>query len=692
MRLRPGLGALLIVLFLPPCLWSQEGLEFFPVSQVRPGMKGVGRTVFEGDQIEEFQVELLGVLKNAMAPKHDIILARLSGGPLEKTGVIAGMSGSPVYVNGKLLGAVALSFPLAKEPIAGITPINEMLQVVPELPPAQGRTALDTSLRITKIPGSSSGFRLIPEEDNALPSWAKLSADAISGGDFSSLRLPLRFGGFSSEVIRAYAPIFRQMGFELMQGAALSGSENSTPQKMDLAPGSMISLMLVRGDLNLNVDCTVTYRKGDSLYACGHRFLLTGPAKIPFAPSRVLTVVPNLASSFKMDVPGPLAGSITQDRFGAIYGTVGDSAPRIPVHIHLDSTLNRTADYDFEIVQEPFLTPLLMNLATISTLGATERMVGPSTLELKGRIRLANGKAVEIEDVVSGDVNTPGVAGAAVSTPLSYLLASSFPDLRVEGVDLSVVSRNERRVATLEQVWSSKSEVSPGDHIELTAVLRTPSGETVIQKIPVEIPDSVSDKTLSLVVGGGSAINVFQIRFSALMSTPRDLSQLVQALNRMRRNNRLYALLMAPQRSFILQGEEYPSPPPSLVQTFLSDPAVSSSVTLSGTSIVGDFETKPTPYMIRGRRSFCSRLWNREARWLFQNRTSPGQESLERSIDEILEGLSRIVISPGQPAWRGQHGLLADRHVRRVPPGNPPRCFFEQGRRAHSCSRDGNSV
>jgi len=607
MYVRPWLAAVLTLLLMAPSLRSQEGLQFFPIDQVEPGLKGVGRTVFEGNKIEEFQVEILGVLKNALAPKHDIILARLSGGPLEKTGVIAGMSGSPVYIDGKLVGAVALSFPLSKEPIAGITPIQDMLGVVPEpaLPPM--RVAKGAPLRIAGIPGSAGEVRLISEPSDEPPDWGRWLPVA-GGDDFASLRLPLQFGGFSSDVIQAHTPIFRRMGFEPMQGGAISAGEGKSLEKIDLAPGSMISLLLVRGDLNLNADCTVTYRKGDNLYACGHRFLLTGPAKIPFASARVLTVIPNLANSFKIDAPGPLVGSITQDRFGAIYGVVGETSPRIPIHIRLDSTLNKTTDYNFEIVQESFLSPFLLNLSVISTLSASERMIGPSALELKGTIRLAKGEAVELEDVVSGDINAAVAAGSSIANPLGYLLSSSFPDLRVEGIDLSLVSRNERRIATLEQVWSSKSEVSPGEHIELTAVLRTPSGETIVQKIPVDIPENVSDRMLSLVVGGGSAINVLQIRFSPLNMTPKDLSQLVQAINRMRRNNRLYALLMAPQRSFILQGDEYPSPPPSLVQTFLSDPAVSSSVIMSGTSVIGDFETKPTPYAIRGQKTLLLKV------------------------------------------------------------------------------------
>ncbi|MFB3922862.1 MAG: SpoIVB peptidase S55 domain-containing protein [Terriglobia bacterium] len=608
MRIQRWFVALLASVLLAPCLQGQEGLELFPLDQVQPGLRGVGKTIFQGNKIEEFQVEVLGILKNALAPKRDVILARLSGGPLEKTGVIAGMSGSPVYVDGKLMGAVALSFPLSKEPIAGITPIEDMLSVVPAPLPPDTRIAQRQAVRIARVPGSSGAYRLLSEQDDESFDWSQFLPRSGAESGLPGMRLPLQFGGFPAEVIQASAPLFRQMGFEPMQGGALSGGEMPSPGKMDLLPGSMISLLLVRGDLNMNADCTVTYRKGDTLYACGHRFLLSGPAKIPFAPASVVTVIPNLANSFKIDAPGQVMGSITQDRFGAIYGVVGEKRGGVPVHLKLESTLNKTEEYNYEIIQEPYLTPFLVNLSVIATLSATERMTGPSSLQVKGKIRLGRGESIDIDDVVSADMNAAAGAGLIVGGPLSFLLNGSFPELQLEGIDVTLVARNERRIATLEQVWSSKSEVTPGDHIELTALLRTPAGEAVMQKIPVDVPESVNDKTLSLMVGGGTALNAFQMRFSPLTMTPKDLTQLVEALNRMRKSNRLYALLMSPQRSFVLQGDEYPSPPPSLVQTFMSDPAVASSVTMSGMSVVGDFETKPTPYTIRGQKTLLLKV------------------------------------------------------------------------------------
>ena len=651
--------------FLVPPLWAQDDVKFFPLSEVRPGLKGVGRTIFQGDNITEFQVEILGVLRNAVAPKQDLILARLSGGPLAETGVIAGMSGSPVYIDGKLVGAVAIAFPFSKEPIAGITPIEQMVDVTPqakgddrilraqdtrvgtrdsqgtsglgirgsglaekdsrgglanrgsspvgsnELPGFQPSVSAARGYRIVDSPG---GPRLIPDpaDSTGQPSWMKRFASetaSSAAGSMVNLSLPLHFGGFPGSLVDAYAPVFRAMGFEPMAGGVLSGSPvpatgksaatNSDALK-EIVPGSMVSLFLVSGDLNLNADCTVTYRKGNDLYACGHRLLQVGPAEIPFAPAHVLVTVPSVSSSFKIDEPGQPVGAIQQDRFSAVYGVLGDNASLIPVHIRVDSTLNRQTDYNLNIIQEPFLSPLLLNLAMVSVLTSTERAMGPGTLDIKGKIRLSGGESVDLEDVASSDISAATPAGLAVATPLNYIMNSDFPGLHVEGIDLTAVSEDVRRAADVEQVWANQAEVHPGDHIEVTALLRTPSGESLTEKIPVTIPDSVSDRLLSLVVGGGASLNAMQFKITPLSGSPRSLGQLVRALNRMRRNNRLYALLLAPQRSFTLQGDEYPSPPPSLLQTLMEEPGASSSATFSWNSVIGDFETGPAPYTIHG--------------------------------------------------------------------------------------------
>ena len=609
MLLRRLLTSLALGLILASCLLGQASPPIFPLSDVRPGLKGVGRTIFEGDKIEEFQVEILGVLRNAIAPQRNLILARLSGGPLATTGVISGMSGSPVYVDGKLVGAVSRSFPLSKEAIAGITPIEEMLSVVPSPAAASAHLSPNESLRITNVSGGSPDLGRVVVNENDAPNASPLP-EARDTTSPPTLLLPLRFGGFSNAAVDLFAPQLRRLGLEPTQGGVISGSaQNASPSPTDLEPGSMISLLLVRGDLDLNIDCTVTLRQGNNLYACGHQVLAEGPAKFPFAPAHVIVVVPSIASSFKLDTPGAIVGTIQQDRFDAIYGEVGGATPpMIPVHVHLGSTLNRKSDYNFEMINEPFLSPILLNLAVTSALTVTERSIGTSTLNIKAQIRLADGQSVDLEDVLSGEVGTSSMVGATVATPLAMLMSSGFPDLKVQEINLSIDSLDEKRSATIEQVWSTKAEVRPGDHLEVTALIRLPWGATMTEKIPVDVPESVTDKMLSLVVGGGANINAMEFRFSALGGTARDSRQLVHALNRMRRNNRVYALLMAPERSFVMQGDEYPSPPPSLVQTLMADPASSSNVVFNGTSVVGDFETKPTPYAIHGQKTLILKV------------------------------------------------------------------------------------
>ncbi|MGH9378168.1 MAG: hypothetical protein ACRD1I_05150, partial [Terriglobia bacterium] len=497
--------------------------------------------------------------------------------------------------------------PYEKEPYTLITPIEDMLAVTPESPSGGAPSAaLDLPWFDAAVPASAGNVdRWIPENKPGPGMWAGLATRGAAGGSATHFRLPLRFSGFDGQVVSRYTPLLNAMGFDPMQAATMSvgsseGAESSSAAAASVTPGTMISLVLVRGDLNLNADCTVTYRHGDQLYACGHPVFSLGPAQVPFAPARVLATIPSLAASFKIDVPGPIVGSIRQDRFGAIYGVVGDISPVVPIHLHVDSSLGRETDYNFEVAQQPVLSPLLVNMAVVSAITSTERVAGPATLDLNGSIELSDGETIKIEDVDSSDLSAAGGAGAALAEPLSYLLNGQFPSLHIRAIDLSVKSENESRIATLEQVWSTRSEVHPGDHIEVTAIERTPSGAMVTQKIPVTIPMNVSDKTLSLVVGSGTAMNALEMRFIRAGRPPRDLHQLVRELNQTRRNNRLYALLMAPQRSFVMEGTDFPSPPPSLLQTFMADPAVSSKITYRVDSVVGDYQTSPVPYSIEG--------------------------------------------------------------------------------------------
>jgi len=607
-------------------VFAQESPPFFPLSDIHSGLKGVGKTIFQGDQVTEFQVEVLGVLRGVLAPKHDAILVKLSGDRVEKTGVVAGMSGSPVYIDGKLVGAVAVSFPFSKEPYGLVTPIEDMVAVAPSdgTPAAQtasgGGASFESSLgHFMRVEGGAAGeLRFVPDRSASWPEARPGLAGPNSGGYsrddlVAAMRLPVRFGGFDEKLIEEFAPQFRALGLEPLAGGALTGAPSSsapanawppTAAELDkIQPGQMISMLFMSGDFNLAADCTVTLRQGDRVYACGHQVFQLGRTDIPFAPAHVLATIPALTVSFKVDDPGAPVGSIHQDRFGAIYGKLDDLAQTIPVHISVKSDLDRTETYRFSVAQAPLISPLLLQLALVSAVGATERTLGPSTLAMNGKIRLAGGDSVNLDDVLVSDSGPANAAAAMVAAPLNALLTSDFPGLHIEGIDLNMSVSDQDRAATLESAWTSKFEVRPGDSIDVMTVVRTPAGESFTQRIPVTIPQSVNSGTLTLVVGSGAATDAIEGRLTPLASPPRDLHRMVGALNKMRRNNRIYAVLLAPEGSFRLAGDEFPAPPPSLLQTFLSDAAAATRVSMSLNSVVGDFETDPTPYTVTGQQT-----------------------------------------------------------------------------------------
>ena len=497
-----------------------------------PASGGRGLTTFHADQIEEFEVEILGVLEN-FAPQRNMILARFSGGPLKETGIVAGMSGSPVYIEGKLLGALAFGFPFSKEPIGGITPIQDIISVVPEKTeeesPKASRAPPVRIVRVATLSGSGEvDVRWIPPDESEADLISRFQGPATADSGLPVwLRIPLIFSGFDPSWVEPLKSRWRSLGFEPLMGVGnLRWSEEKGSNPPLPQPGSMISMQLVRGDLNIKADCTVTHRVGNQIYACGHAFLQSGGTEIPFSASKVLTVIPSVFSSFKLSAAGPSVGTIRQDRSGGIQGVLGEQARMIPVHMELASTLHREREYNLEVVQDPFLSPLLLNQALMVAITATERRLGVSTLELQGKIRLGGDQSVEFEDIVSSEVNSHVAAAAAVSTPLRILLSSGYPDLTVEGVDVSVVSIAEKRLAHLEQVWSSKSVVRPGEEIVIHGMLRTPGGETRTERIPIVVPESVAGKFLSITVGDGGTINrLYSRRFSLQRGRPaKDLA------------------------------------------------------------------------------------------------------------------------------------------------------------------------
>lgn len=528
-------------------LCAASETPIFPLRDVRPGLVATGRTVFEGARVEEFRVDILGVLEN-IGPKQSIILARLSGGPLERTGVLQGMSGSPVYYDGKLMGAVALSFPFSKEPIAGIRPIEEML------------LAAGTSPTPPRAERPGNPFDLA----SLLPAPAQYD---LGPTRLTEIATPFWMTGFTRAAFQHFAPILRAAGLEPVQGLSAGqgpGAGQSAPAPP--APGSMISVQLITGDLAAGADGTVTHVDGNTVYAFGHRFLSTGDSEMPFARAEVMTLLASQNSSFKISATREHLGVINQDRSAAITGTLGAQATMTPVSIRVASRTGaaREHTYRMNVVRDRLLTPLLLQMAVFSAIDATERTIGLATLDVKARIDLADGlPSIPFQNVYTAELAAPQMAAGALAAPVSALMQSGFDRLKVSGIHLDIEVANEKRQLQIENFWASKREARPGETVELTALFAGDNGREMTHSISYTIPVGAPLGPLYFTVADGAQANLAEFR-QYLTAPPKTEPQLLQFLRGLRPNTKAYVRVWRGAPSWLVQGETLPAPPPSL--------------------------------------------------------------------------------------------------------------------------------
>jgi len=575
--------------------------SFFPLEEVRPGQKGVGRTVFRGSETEEFGVEILGVLQGFPAPRQSAIIARLSGANVEKTRVFGGMSGSPVFIEGRLVGAVAFAFPFAEEPIAGITPIKQMVDIFER---GQGTKRTDATTR-------TYSFAQLASTDWQ-PSWPKpivtgapflapvtagSPLHALLGQQLLPIATPVVFTGVSQEALARFAPQLQASG--LLPVAGVGSGSPITPlgkvTEKTLLPGSSVSAQLVRGDFSLAAAGTVTWRDGDKVYAFGHPFLGLGVADMPMAESSVVTVIANLNNSFKLSTPGQMVGTVSQDRATGIFGKLGQAPKMIPVTVNVQTSRDRSEKYTFEVANDQFLTPLLLNITVYSTLTSTERSLGEATVSVRGRIDVAGQQPIQLERRFSS-MNAGMQAAGSVAAPVAALLSSGFDDVTIKGVTLDITSEDIRKAGTLDRIALDRTEVGRGETVEVQAFVRTDSGRQFVQRIPVTIPTDVPLGQLVLFVGDGGAL---QQASAAQNFVPKDLAQLVGAINRIKKNDRLYVRLLRPSAGAVVGTDEMPSLPPSVVATLNSERS-SGGYTPTALSPVAEQELPAAAFVIEG--------------------------------------------------------------------------------------------
>jgi hypothetical protein len=586
---------------------AARATEILPLDQVRPGMIGVGRTVFQGSRIEEFKVEVLGVLENAVGPKESMIMARLEGGPLANTGVIAGMSGSPVFIDGRLVGAVAYGFPFSKETIAGITPIGDMVEATRTQTPRAASARFPSPLRTggVRLPLDRETLmaalqRRLPALDPSAARGATLPGGLPAAG-LAPLSLPLVFSGFDPAAFEWARGVFSGLGFSPVLGTGGTGAAGTLPALPDLEPGSPIGVSLIEGDLDLSVTGTVTHVDGDRVYAFGHPFYNLGPTQFPMRKAYVYSVFPSMYQSWKISSPGDAVGTVEQDRTTAIAGRVGKKPRMIPVEVKMTTSRGNERRYSFRMVEDELFSPVLAYVGLLSVLQANERAYGTSSMQVEARLSVSGKRNVQVEDLFAQE--QPAVqASALVAAPLAYLMTNDFERVTLDKLEVDVRSFETIQSASLERAWLERTgPVHPGSVVPLKLLLRTYRGETTTESIPVTIPASAPPGSYTLLVADAAALSALEQREMRQAFIPRDLDQLIRAINGLRRNNHVYARLLRAEEGAIVSGEYLQSLPPSVLSV-LGSPDQGSGVIPIRTSSVWDFDL-PTDYSVSGSRT-----------------------------------------------------------------------------------------
>jgi hypothetical protein len=528
---------------------AQSGTDVIPVDRIQPGMKGVAYTVFQGVKPEPMDVEVLGVLRNSNGPKGNIILVRLQGRKPEYTGVVAGMSGSPVYIDGKLAGALAFRIgEFSKEPIAGVTPIQEMLEIseLDGAPPATlqaGGERRDASR--TSAPGLAS-------------------ADAQSYGDYlKPIATPLVFNGFSDETMQRFASRFASAGVMPVAGI---GSVSGGRQPEPLEPGSAVSAVLVRGDMDIAATCTVTYVDPQRLLACGHPILQFGQVQMPMYKAQVLATLPSPANAFKIvNVTEPV-GAFVQDRHTGILGRFHQEARMIPVTLTIHGAA-QPRQFHYEVINNAKLTPTAMMATVFQALRGVNEYGEDVTYRLNGRISVDGFPAVTLDNMFApGDGGNPAayLGSLDVGERFNRIYENPYARPDIKGVELDFELVKERRRARLETARTDVTEARPGDEIVVESVLRPYRGERLLRQIPVKIPTSMPKGTLRILVSDGETLDRMG-RGPKSAQRSLDLGSTIALLNKEHANTQLYVSLLQANPEARVEDKVMPSLPLSVM-------------------------------------------------------------------------------------------------------------------------------
>jgi hypothetical protein len=577
-------------------------VEILKSSEVKPGMKAVAWTVFQGDTPEAVPVEIIGTWKNMWGPGQDIIIGKM-GGKAQRTNVAGGMSGSPVYIDGKLIGAVALRMTtFSPDAICGITPIELMLEInqFDQTRPADAHTpdrlAHQQRVDETTLPGDLAG-RL-----------------ASSGGapTMAPIATPLLFAGFNENVLHEFAPLFDELGLTAVQGGAgnaLTSSKPAAGWKTALQPGQSVAGVLVSGDMSVTGLGTVTYNDGKRILAFGHPFFNIGPVDMPMSKGEVLTILPSAYQPNKVANATEIVGALHQDRHSGIMGVLGDEAPMIPVTVKIRSMSSGDGDsvraektYRFNVFQQQKWTPQLMAMTLLNSINGINELVDEATYRLSATVNFTDGKNRLTLNTMQSTSDLPFPVPTVLASWWGekfnrlYNNAVKIPELKDATVTVDLLP--ERRVVTIENAWTPNDNVRPGDEIPVKVFLRPYRGERLERDFTLKLPPGITKGDHRILLSDADVANRTQ---SLATSTNRymDVPQLVSLLNQERSNNKLYVSLVASNPTAYYEDKTLPSLPSSVLNVMQAGRTTTQTMLTSPES-ASEQMSLPFDYVVNG--------------------------------------------------------------------------------------------
>ena len=532
-------------------------VEIFPLKDIRPGMTGTAWTVFQGMDPEPVPIEIVGVWKNGSGPRQDVILAKM-GGKAKITNVAAGMSGSPVYIDGKLVGAVALRMSVfSPDAVCGITPIELMLE--------------------------------IPEYDQSRPMDAKTperpvankSAAQVGMSNMVPIDTPLVLSGFSNEAINAFSPVFSQMGITAVQGGSGAGTLTAKPVagwRDSLSPGDAISGVLVSGDMSATGMGTVTYNDGKKILAFGHPFFNLGPVDMPMAKSEILMVLSSAFQPTKFGNATGVVGALHQDRFSGIMGELGAEAPFIPVHLKVRSLNGAGASLhekklEFQVFVHQKWTPFLMMLTLYNSLQQMNEFADDITYRMNGHVEIEGGRAIDLSTMLA-----PSEAPIAPPMALAGWWGDKFNRLylnpvntpKLKSVEITVDLLPERRTAAIDYAWTPTADVAAGTEIPVKVFLRPYRGERIERDVTVKIPAGTAKGEQRVLFSDADTLNRMQ-NAAVLGNRYMDIPETISLLNQERGNNQVYVSMVEGRPTFYADDKTLPSLPSSVLNVLQAE-------------------------------------------------------------------------------------------------------------------------